>query len=789
MLSAKFVKIHGMKDDRWTTKDKLQQYRGVLRLHAREKKVQAANLINLKKRVSRDLKSLSENVQEYRTIINDIRSGDKRRICALFHEHRDLLLALMNQTPSEIFAGVFQDSSLKRKQLDKLFYQKKKVMKKCFDLKLEYTILSDKIDQRDVDPSDRMQQKLITCYQRSMARYNAAQSIKTTYELMLNILKKDAVYFDAVLEALRKDQNEQCKIIYKATVMGQHVTENLDDNREKYKRMDHEVWINMKERERTLKIARAQVEDVWAYSRSLVRIQAAFDKVNREKLLKTMEIRGVRKGLIERLKEIYVKTVSAVRVNGKFCTEEGLRQGCPLSATLFTVLISDIQEEMRKEIVGGIKVGSEKFWSLAYADDIALLANNEEDFRAMMKRFGKWEQRKGKKMELETSKCRGSESIQIFRYTFNKNGGCDRHIQEIVKKANIVMKHTWGIGERLFKDNLNRRIHIFNSLVVGVLSYEAELWGWEEKATLERIQDRYLRWTLGLDRYTPSYMVLEETKIEKLRVKLGRKAIKFEEGIENSAGRTILKECLKEKNSGRLKIRSVQERKQYLKRCGYSQEGLKTLKGKRANVKEILKKTDYEVQRQTQLGKIQESRYNSRYEKNEKEMRKQTKDQKKRHKDSNEMRKVRGKLLMNIRAALQNIADMLIMVEDKKSEKKESEEKEKTEKNNITGEKKPVIELQPVETDALALLEQVTQKATWLSSMSNFEMDKEKEERARDLYQSYISDYKSNLLFGQQELEPNGIFVEHEVVDPSIMSRNDIKKKSKLIVDAHLKEE
>ena len=90
---------------------------------------------------------------------------------------------------------------------------------------------------------------------------------------MVCIFSQDAVYFDAVLEALKKDQFEQCKVIHRTTVMGQLATESLDDNREKYKNMAHEVWINMKERERTLKIAREQVDDIWAYAQSLVRVQ------------------------------------------------------------------------------------------------------------------------------------------------------------------------------------------------------------------------------------------------------------------------------------------------------------------------------------------------------------------------------------------------------------------------------------------------------------------------------------------------------------------------------------
>ena len=62
------------------------------------------------------------------------------------------------------------------------------------------------------------------------------------------------------------------------------------------------------------------------------------------------------------------------------------------------------------------------------------------------------------------------------------------------------------------------------------------------------------------------------------------------------------------------------------------------------------------------------------------------------------MRKARGKLLMSIRAALQNMADMLIMVEDK-SVKEIAAVKEVTEDNKSIKEEKPVLELKAAETD------------------------------------------------------------------------------------------
>lgn len=63
----------------------------------------------------------------------------------------------------------------------------------------------------------------------------------------------------------------------KAIVMGQLAAENLDDTRQRYKSLGNQVWINMKERERSLNLVRSQVEDLWAYAQSLVRVEVFID--------------------------------------------------------------------------------------------------------------------------------------------------------------------------------------------------------------------------------------------------------------------------------------------------------------------------------------------------------------------------------------------------------------------------------------------------------------------------------------------------------------------------------
>lgn len=127
--------------------------------------------------------------------------------------------------------------------------------------------------------------------------------------------------------------------------------------------------------------------------------------VKRAKLWKVMEEKGVRKGLIERVKEIYEATRSVIRAQGgefeEFWMNDGLKEGCPLSPTLFTIFMADMEEEFKEGQTGGIRVGNRKFWSLVYADDVVILVKKEEELRVMMRRLERYLVRKGLELNAE----------------------------------------------------------------------------------------------------------------------------------------------------------------------------------------------------------------------------------------------------------------------------------------------------------------------------------------------------------------------------------------------------
>ncbi|XP_043588299.1 uncharacterized protein LOC122570268 [Bombus pyrosoma] len=98
-----------------------------------------------------------------------------------------------------------------------------------------------------------------------------------------------------------------------------------------------------------------------------------------------------------------------------------------------------------------------------------------------------------------------------------------------MKMFEALMKKTWSVGERIFKQDYERRMKMFEALVESVALFGAEIWGWNMEKSLDRIKRGYVKWILGLDRTTPNYILTEECKIEEIKVKALKRAARYEE--------------------------------------------------------------------------------------------------------------------------------------------------------------------------------------------------------------------------------------------------------------------
>lgn len=142
-------------------------------------------------------------------------------------------------------------------------------------------------------------------------------------------------------------------------------------------------------------------------------MKAAFDKQRRRRIWERLRKKGVRNNLINRIEDLFKETLVRIEIDGEIIDEfevmEGVRQGCPLSPTLFNVAIADLEEEIGKVQGGGVKFGRRRLRTLAYADDIAIIAEDEEIMKEMLKRLKNW--LRGKGLELNAEKTK----IMMFR--------------------------------------------------------------------------------------------------------------------------------------------------------------------------------------------------------------------------------------------------------------------------------------------------------------------------------------------------------------------------------------
>ncbi|MCO5549455.1 hypothetical protein L7F22_002926 [Adiantum nelumboides] len=89
---------------------------------------------------------------------------------------------------------------------------------------------------------------------------------------------------------------------------------------------------------------------------------------------------------------IYEKVVCQVRrgegISEFFTSTIGVKQGCPLSPTLFGLLIDELEhmvlEFMQQEGIEEVMIGNAVIMLLLYADDVVLLAHNLEDAQKLM---------------------------------------------------------------------------------------------------------------------------------------------------------------------------------------------------------------------------------------------------------------------------------------------------------------------------------------------------------------------------------------------------------------------
>ena len=263
---------------------------------------------------------------------------------------------------------------------------------------------------------------------------------------------------------------------------------------------------------------------------SFIDYKKAFDSVERGLLLFKLSQIGVNGNMYQAISSLYSNPRSRVILN-EHCTI-GVKQGDCLSPTLFAIFINDLAHEIKASNIG-INLNDNTFINiLLYADDIILLANNEEDLQSLLFIVENWCKRW--RLEINLTKTnimhvwgvhkKQSKFMFLFdkrpimycrdyKYLganlnefldFNFTAGCladsaGRALSSIITK----MIKNGGFPFKVYSI-------LYDSCVTSITDYSGEVIGYDQHPPTLKIHSRAIRAFIGLPKNSCSVGVLSE---------------------------------------------------------------------------------------------------------------------------------------------------------------------------------------------------------------------------------------------------------------------------------------
>ena len=195
---------------------------------------------------------------------------------------------------------------------------------------------------------------------------------------------------------------------------------------------------------------------------SFIDLKKAYDPVDRKILWRKLEKIGIPNQMVSMIKNLYNQVSCTVKTNDTisefFAVDYGVRQGCILSPLLF-IFINDIIVYLNNE--KGISVGGEIINCLMYADDLAVLAENDHLLQDLLQGIGEWCQMNH--LEINEAKSavihfrKRSSVITEFNFHINNN---KIMVQPTYKYLGVIFDEYFDFCS-LFDHNLNRDKHAF----------------------------------------------------------------------------------------------------------------------------------------------------------------------------------------------------------------------------------------------------------------------------------------------------------------------------------------
>ena len=287
--------------------------------------------------------------------------------------------------------------------------------------------------------------------------------------------------------------------------------------------------------------------------------EKAFDYLDRGAIWAKLIKNGISSKCIRIFKSMYEKMKLEVRNTSKdnyFKSSTGILQGECTSPIFFSFFVNDLEHEFDSDNIG-IECYDILLKLIMYADDMVIFSDSEQGLQDALNTLdvycSKWDISvntiKTKVVIFQkgsNSKCLTNfvyrnqvlETVPFFKYLglyLKSNGSFALHFKEILKSARRALfglKKTLQTNPEIVP---SMQLDLFNSMVLPILFYGCEVWGFCQADSLERFYISFLKSILCVKQSTPNCFVYGEFGLFPLIIERKMRIIKYWFKVLNSS--------------------------------------------------------------------------------------------------------------------------------------------------------------------------------------------------------------------------------------------------------------
>ena len=298
----------------------------------------------------------------------------------------------------------------------------------------------------------------------------------------------------------------------------------------------------------------------------------AFDSVWHKGLFHKLQKNGINGNFLELLQNIYENTECAVKIGSQhtnfFKCLKGVRQGCPLSPTLFNIFMDDLVTDLNNANTAPLQLENEPITCLLYADDIIILSSTHTGLQNCLDALHEYCKKWKLSINKSKSKCMTFyKNCSKYKHKFSIDNTELQNVTEftylgITLDAACSFKQTLQLlsskaTRAIFALNSRYKIKylpivaalkLFDSTISPILLYGSEVWGafeisspdqWD-KSSIEKVHTQFLKRLLGVNRSTTNFLVRGELGRYPLLTQIESRICNFIKHIENDYAETSL---------------------------------------------------------------------------------------------------------------------------------------------------------------------------------------------------------------------------------------------------------